>query len=912
MLKLRLHIILCFLVFLGLLLITPLSAYASHGDLDECAAENNCPEGWYCDGNQVWRDDADGNHSFWENCSRFGMTCKSIDPPPGYSQDADCFGGSVQPPQIAQICTDEYGDTHTSGSSWTCNVGEGYGTQYCDDGIITPDQCQIEVINTPLTATLSGAEGTYAVGEQLQYHAQATGNNLGQVSIYIANATADLENPSSWYNLTDSQCFGNSSCDADYTWTPDNSDAGHSFIIVVSAFSRDNVQCSGNRNSNPSFWSECDPGQGDMRRVSILVSDSTPPVPPEGNNQVCTPDQKIRDCIQSTEGGLAYGDEICNSEGTDSSCHVTGCHDDFGDHPVDIPWTGQCSGEGYITQYRCDSQGNISRIEVSSPSCVTQPICNPDDSWVEEEPKCANNQYISIRHNTCVQALAPQTIHHPEMGSCGFPPVVASINTDFEERQLTIGDQVSFVANISGLGNDKDYNCLWSINNSEFRDIGLRENNCHMTIKTSDGGFNVGNNSVAVKVIDESNNQRSESKSLAKSFTLIAPPRPKIISLITLNADSGEQLVNLEKGIEVGTPLKFIVNPEPNTNIQCHWQTNRQPYQLSQNCEFDFTVTEGTTIITIIAKDSSQQSSNPFIISINGENTGPPPGQAPSPGQGSPNQPDKPPPNIKLLITNPSPLITIKSNDEIIFSMTLESAAADPQCVLSVGEIVVAGLAATRSSETGLYHCVISHTFFTDNGEVHISLSARDAFGKSPNKDLSFTVTKPPNSCSNLTYSTGRNDKQLIYSCIDSETAGLTLPGTSKSLGSVMRCMMGQESTGGNVCAAGGCGEIGIFQYIADTWKRMGLNYGTDETRQGINDKVDGGSMVGSCWGVPGLDPTTSRCDVKEVRSYSQVFGSNRDGDAWNPYKQILVTKNALLADRVEEWTSWTKVCKFR
>ncbi|MBI2327120.1 hypothetical protein HYU92_02270 [Candidatus Curtissbacteria bacterium] len=117
--------------------------------------------------------------------------------------------------------------------------------------------------------------------------------------------------------------------------------------------------------------------------------------------------------------------------------------------------------------------------------------------------------------------------------------------------------------------------------------------------------------------------------------------------------------------------------------------------------------------------------------------------------------------------------------------------------------------------------------------------------------------------------------------------AGKIEPKSRDNMANVMIRVMRMES-GGRQCAAGTAGEIGVFQYIASTW-RAGIKSSPD-TDSGSGSISEYRSGRSTCWGIPGPDPVAippydpSSIDFNWP---TNCGGANKDCGAWDPYAQI-------------------------
>jgi len=107
----------------------------------------------------------------------------------------------------------------------------------------------------------------------------------------------------------------------------------------------------------------------------------------------------------------------------------------------------------------------------------------------------------------------------------------------------------------------------------------------------------------------------------------------------------------------------------------------------------------------------------------------------------------------------------------------------------------------------------------------------------------------------------------------------------------MIQTMLGES--GGDQCAAhlddgngNATAALGVFQYIASTWKE-----------NSSFPNVDSGSVraapgsTNTCWGSSnGIEPTNRGIYSGDAFNWVVQFGENRDGMAWNPYNQIDVT----------------------
>ena len=141
---------------------------------------------------------------------------------------------------------------------------------------------------------------------------------------------------------------------------------------------------------------------------------------------------------------------------------------------------------------------------------------------------------------------------------------------------------------------------------------------------------------------------------------------------------------------------------------------------------------------------------------------------------------------------------------------------------------------------------------------------------------------------------------------------GKTEPITHLDLKTVMLGTLSKESGGGNTCAVGGLGEIGVFQYMATTWQgtsaaqavRSGGYSGEEgsvardsgSSAMGYPDYGPGQHGRGVCWEKPGFDNP----------SYSQVFGTDIDDGAWDPYLQVRMTNDMMLNTSGNAACNWT------
>lgn len=131
--------------------------------------------------------------------------------------------------------------------------------------------------------------------------------------------------------------------------------------------------------------------------------------------------------------------------------------------------------------------------------------------------------------------------------------------------------------------------------------------------------------------------------------------------------------------------------------------------------------------------------------------------------------------------------------------------------------------------------------------------------------------------------------------------SGKTEKITGLPLQDVMLKVMNAES-GGNQCAAGSAAEIGVFQYIASTWKAR-----TDSSLH-LQDSGSGTYRSGRqvCWGIPGPDPTPQGTYAgNSLYDWQTNFGPNLDGGAWDPYEQIAVTALIMEQSGGGPWTTW-------
>lgn len=150
-----------------------------------------------------------------------------------------------------------------------------------------------------------------------------------------------------------------------------------------------------------------------------------------------------------------------------------------------------------------------------------------------------------------------------------------------------------------------------------------------------------------------------------------------------------------------------------------------------------------------------------------------------------------------------------------------------------------------------------------------------------------------------------KDDLGLIDYCIWKTGEGKKDPRSNFPLNQVLLCVSRGERAGLGTCAVGGSNEIGIFQYIPDTWKRHGVRYGVLASPG--ESEYDSGSMarrVGpGCWGTPGPDPS-----IRSGNAFSWPFnfGGTNDGGAWNPYRQIVAAAGAIAAGSGSEWFTYS------
>lgn len=149
------------------------------------------------------------------------------------------------------------------------------GYPYPSPGISTlPSPTVSTAAPVPPRAYFTTGPVSGEVGHVLHYRAVATGTNLTQLDVLIAETGSNLSSAGSWTNLGSRICAGGF-CDLDIDWVPDENDANKNFILIVNAYDNDS-KCSGNPSKNNSEWGDCDQfGSGDSVYTAISPSAST-------------------------------------------------------------------------------------------------------------------------------------------------------------------------------------------------------------------------------------------------------------------------------------------------------------------------------------------------------------------------------------------------------------------------------------------------------------------------------------------------------------------------------------------------------------------------------------------------------------------------------------------------------------
>lgn len=100
--------------------------------------------------------------------------------------------------------------------------------------------------------------------------------------------------------------------------------------------------------------------------------------------------------------------------------------------------------------------------------------------------------------------------------------------------------------------------------------------------------------------------------------------------------------------------------------------------------------------------------------------------------------------------------------------------------------------------------------------------------------------------------------------------------------------------SGGGTCAYNPAYQtVGVFQYVASTWRGQ-TQYGSFEAR----DAYDSGGVRNgpNCWKAPGEDPPT----------WASTFGTNLDNNGWNPYAQARATRKFFLGGGHCNWSVYS------
>jgi len=197
-----------------------------------------------------------------------------------------------------------------------------------------------------------------------------------------------------------------------------------------------------------------------------------------------------------------------------------------------------------------------------------------------------------------------------------------------------------------------------------------------------------------------------------------------------------------------------------------------------------------------------------------------------------------------------------------------------------------------------LYPIAAQKTYGIQNAcPVESAASSQDYI---PPGDDDFT---PPD-CPGITPASDGNPNNGIETSVEELQCAIILEAgtkrefiTREPLVNVMLYVINAESSY-NQCAFADAGEIGVFQYIASTWKSTL-----------VRDGVDSGTVsppAGSvCWGIAGRDPDTNPPGQDPALfSWVQNFGGTNDGEAWNPFLQI--HKTAIMMERFGGACPWS------
>ncbi len=280
-------------------------------------------------------------------------------------------------------------------------------------------------------------------------------------------------------------------------------------------------------------------------------------------------------------------------------------------HQVGETWDGTCKSDGIRETFSCvDGTPNptIQSGQRNDNACRTGQCLNDSD--------CDGNKTCNVATKTCVEAGRAQ---------------ITNIQTDFGSGSVDYGENASFIANTNL--SHQDYNCFWSVNNSEFKNIGLSSNNCHMTIQTLQrNGFKIGSNSIKAKLLDE-RTRAEDTKEV--TFTISNPPAGNITGVTVRNFNSGAIISPNEAGIyevESQTKLTLQANVQsPHPDYYCRWNYNNDgdtgPDHPGSKCFFDVTPVAGAGTsefpVTVSTLDSFNQSSNRIEFRLRATSPGP-------------------------------------------------------------------------------------------------------------------------------------------------------------------------------------------------------------------------------------------------------------------------------------------------
>jgi hypothetical protein len=181
--------------------------------------------------------------------------------------------------------------------------------------------------------------------------------------------------------------------------------------------------------------------------------------------------------------------------------------------------------------------------------------------------------------------------------------------------------------------------------------------------------------------------------------------------------------------------------------------------------------------------------------------------------------------------------------------------------------------------------------------EVYIP-EAKPSITPGPNP----SPTPPPPGCDTIAYDGTVGDIQAYVYCVGK---GKTEPKTVKPLEIVMYETMANESSGGKQCTVGGCAEIGVFQFIAETWQWSGFAVNEDSGSGNRQDYLNGRT---NCWRTPGLDPLVTSCPGVDpsLLNWAQKFGgAGQDGGAWDPYRQVDAAASMMADGQACRWCGY-------